>query len=413
MRLIYLFSIHLYYGIARLLACFQPKAKLFIEGRKNLLEKIHQTIEPGIRPIWFHFASLGEFEQGRAVMEQIREEYPSYKIVVTFFSPSGYEARKNTPLADYVFYLPMDTPYNAKRFLATVNPHIAIFTKYEYWYYYFKELKEQDVPLYIISAIYRKDQVFFKPWGGFFRGILKNVSYFFVQNDESLQLLKSIGFKNAGKSGDTRFDRVHALVAAHQEVENLKVFSLYRPTIVAGSTWLADEKYLQRLLAASSDWKLIIAPHEVHEKRLDELSKLFPEALFLAEVDKSQAADLLARQVLIVDTIGMLSSLYYYGHITYLGGGFGAGIHNTLEAATYGKPVIFGPKYYKFQEAIDLIECGAAFSFSTFEELQEIFKNLQNEEKLAYASEQARTYVRQHVGATRIIMKYLRSQHLL
>lgn len=413
MRLLYSLGIHLYGLLLRLIAPFHPKAKLWVDGRKDWYARINQTVETSQNHIWFHFASLGEFEQGRAVLEGIKKDYPLKKIVITFYSPSGYEVRKNTNLADYVFYLPEDTAKNAKQFIDLIHPEFVVFTKYEYWHYYFSELKNRDIPLFMISAIFRPNQIFFQPYGGFFREILTSVTYFFLQNEESVHLLKEHGFRNVGLTGDTRFDRVVELPKQQKSITEVNQFVGTSPVLVAGSTWLEDEKLLKDLMLQFPDWKLILAPHEIHEARIDAILLLFPDALRFSNFAQHTCQKVMDARVLIIDNIGMLSSLYGYGNISYIGGGFGVGIHNTLEAATYGIPVIFGPKYHKFQEAKDLIEQGAGFSIQDAEKLHLIFTCLQDQTKRDYAGQQAKCYVQQHAGATAIIMKYLRTKKLL
>ena len=413
MRFLYDLGILIYGLLLRVFALFNAKAKLLLIGRKDLLQRIEQTVEKDQEYIWFHYASLGEFEQGRAVMEQVKISHPNEKIIVTFFSPSGYEIRKNTALADYVFYLPADTRRNARRFLDLINPKFAIFTKYEYWYHYFKELNNRNIRLLMISAIFREDQVFFKQYGGFFRSILKNVSFFFTQNNESVHMLKWIGITNAGLAGDTRFDRVVELPKQHKDIPEVQRFVGKDSVLVAGSTWQPDELLLKDLLDKNKDLKAIIAPHEIHQEHINQILKLFPHALLFSKFNTYTDQQIAASRQLIIDNIGMLSSLYYYGRIAYIGGGFGAGIHNTLEAATYGMPVIFGPKYEKFQEAIDLLELGAGFSIANEKELNEVYQALSNSEKLLKASLAAKNYVQQRSGATQIIMKYLETEKLL
>ena len=413
MRFLYDLGISIYSLLIWILAPFNAKAKLLFNGRKRLMKQIEQTVEQGQEYIWFHFASLGEFEQGRSVMEQIKQRFPSEKIIVTFFSPSGYEIRKNTPLADYVFYLPADTSKNARKFLDILNPKFAVFTKYEYWYHYFNELNKRNIRLLMISAIFREDQIFFKQYGGFFRSILKKVSYFFTQNNESVNMLKWIGITKAGLAGDTRFDRVVELPKQHKEILPALHFSKDSNVLVAGSTWPEDEILLKELLEKHKDLKAIIAPHEIHDDHINALQKMFPNAMLFSKYDTYTDQQKTVSRELIIDNIGMLSSLYHYGRIAYIGGGFGAGIHNTLEAATYGMPVIFGPKYEKFQEAIDLLELGAGFSISKYPELEEVFTALQQSDKLLKSSLAAKNYVQQRSGATQIIMKYLETEKLL
>ena len=373
---IYNIGIRIYGFLLHIAAIFNPKAKLFINGRKNIWLQIASKTNPNDNPIWFHFASLGEFEQGRPVLEALKNQKPQKKIIVTFFSPSGYEIRKNYALAD-VFYLPLDTHKNAERFIKLVNPQQAIFTKYEFWFHYFNELHKKQIPLYLISGIFRPNQTFFKWYGGFYRNMLHYISHFFVQNEESVSLLKSIGIRKVSLSGDTRFDRVYENA---QHPKKLPLIEHYANT--------------------NKDIKFIIAPHEIGEAHIQEIEALFPEAIkfsaFSSQLTQASA------QILIIDNIGMLSSLYQYGKLAYIGGGFGAGIHNTLEAAAFGLPVIFGPKYDKFQEAKDLIAIDAAKSISSEDELKIAFDNFKANEKSSAA---AKKYVEQKKGATEMIIK--------
>ncbi|MFA6275758.1 MAG: glycosyltransferase N-terminal domain-containing protein [Pedobacter sp.] len=409
---IYTIGIVIYGLVLRLASLFNAKAKLFVAGRKNIFQKIQQKINSNDNPIWFHFASLGEFEQGRPVLEKLKANDPSQKIVVTFFSPSGYEIRKNYALAD-VFYLPLDTSSNAKKFINSINPKFAVFTKYEFWYHYFNELHEKQIPLYLISGIFRPNQVFFKWYGSFYRGILKLVTHFFVQNEESVSLLKSIGINHVSLSGDTRFDRVYENALQPKKLSEIENFLGNSPTFIAGSTWPEDEKLLVSLIEKYPDWKFIIAPHEIGQSHIEEIESLFPKAIKFSNLNimiseihdiSPEAAYTLdsSHKILIIDNIGLLSSLYQYAKVAYIGGGFGAGIHNTLEAAAFGLPVIFGPKYDKFQEAKDLITIGAAKSVTTSNELIRAFEFFKSNEM---ASADAKKYVEQKKGATEMIVK--------
>lgn len=397
---LYNIGISFYGRMVQVVSKFNTKADLFIKGRKGIFERIEKAIDPSKSNIWFHFASLGEFEQGRPVLEKIKEIHPEKNIVITFFSPSGYEIRKNYTLAAGVFYLPLDTPANAKRLVEAINPEMAIFTKYEYWYHYFKALHERRIPLYMISSIFRPDQAFFKSYGGFQRKILSYVNHFFVQNEESVQLLKSIGLSNAALSGDTRFDRVAENAANPKANELVARFCGKQPVFIAGSTWPADERLIAGLATRASEWKFIIAPHEIDAGHIQEIQKLFPEAVKYSSL-KEQYTD---AQVLIIDNIGLLSSLYQYGHVAYIGGGFGVGIHNTLEAAAFGIPVIFGPKYDKFQEAKDLISIGAAISIADETGLQQAFNTFKEPTE---AGNIAGKYVQDKTGSTRQILEHI------
>lgn len=398
---IYNIGIAFYALLLKFAAFFNQKAKLFTSGRENIFKKIAQKINPNDSPIWFHFASLGEFEQGRPVLEAIKIEQPQQKIIVTFFSPSGYEIRKNYALAD-VFYLPLDTASNAEKFIDLVNPKQAIFTKYEFWYHYFKTLNDRKIPLYLISGIFRPNQAFFKWYGGFYRNILKNVSHFFVQNNDSITLLNSIGITAISLSGDTRFDSVYENAGNPKKIELIEKFCGNSNVFIAGSTWLPDEKLLVSLIEKHPDWRIIIAPHEVDEQRINEIEKLFPTATKFSSLNTQYA--IRNTNILIIDNIGMLSSLYQYAKVAYIGGGFGAGIHNTLEAAAFGLPVIFGPKYDKFQEAKDLIAIGAAKSISNAEELIFAFEYFNTNTE---ASVDAKKYVNDKKGATKMILKLI------
>ena len=393
MLLLYNAGLTLYYLAICIASFFNSKARLWINGRKVTVT--HSSS----KSIWFHFASLGEFEQGRPVLEQMRLLHPSAKIVITFFSPSGYEIRKSTPLADEVYYLPLDTAKNAREFIAAINPTMAIFTKYEYWYHFFNELKQKAIPLYIISGIFRPGQVFFTWYGGLHRKMLTFVSHFFVQDEQSKLLLNNIGITNVTISGDTRFDRVWANVQQPKQLPDIENFINGQKTFIAGSTWPEDEKLVAEVVKTYPDWKFIIAPHEISEDKINKLIDLLPQG---SVVRYSQLITQNAQhQTLIIDNIGMLSSLYQYVHVAYIGGGFGAGIHNTLEAAAFGLPVIFGPNYSKFKEAKDIISIKAGFSISNVDELKSAVDTLINDEQFyAYASKQIKLYVEKHTGAT-------------
>lgn len=420
MWVLYLAGIKIYGLIIRILSLFNDKARKWAQGRRRLLQRIAGEVDTSKPSIWFHFASLGEFEQGRSVLEAMRACRPDLIFVITFYSPSGYEIRKNTPLADHVYYLPEDTPGNARRFIQLIHPKLAIFTKYEYWPFFFRELATQNVPLYLISAIFRPNQVFFKGYGGFFRSTLRKVTHFFTQNEESQRLLAGLGINEVTVTGDTRFDRVVELPQTHRPIPEVEAIVDSHPILVAGSTWPADEELLVHVQRKFPEWKIIIAPHEIHEEHLRAIEKLFPEAIrfskLKAQISTEGSIDAdknrydinhLKAQILLIDNIGMLSSLYAYGHIAYIGGGFGVGIHNTLEAATYGIPVIFGPNYHNFQEAKDLVARGAGFSIQNTDELITVFGQLTNEQTRNAVGALAGQYVKQQAGATAAIMRYL------
>jgi 3-deoxy-D-manno-octulosonic-acid transferase len=400
MLLLYNVGIKLYFLLIRLASFFNTKAKLWIKGRKN------SALIRYPESIWFHFASLGEFEQGRPVLEQMRSLNPGVKIVITFFSPSGYEVRKKTPLADAVYYLPLDTRKNAIEFIETINPRMAIFTKYEYWYHFFNELHQRGIPLYIISGIFRPGQIFFKWYGGLHRCILGFVTCFFVQDDNSKLLLQNIGFDNAMVSGDTRFDRVWTNAQQPNHIPAVESFKNGKAIFIAGSTWPADEKLISALARMYPQWKFIFAPHEISEDKINALIDLLPanSAIRFSQIAAS-APHISTYQTMIIDNVGMLSSLYQYGQIAFIGGGFGAGIHNTLEAAAFGLPVIFGPNYSKFKEAHDLVALKAGFSISDETGLKAIVHKLIDDKTFYTESvEKIRTYVKEHIGATKIII---------
>jgi 3-deoxy-D-manno-octulosonic-acid transferase len=413
MYFLYSTGIRLYVLIIRLAALFRPKAGLWVKGRKNIFERIERTLKdagvnPAIHPVaWFHCASLGEFEQGRPVIEAYRKQFPAHKIFLTFFSPSGYEVRKAYTGADFIFYLPADTNRQARKFLALVKPGVAIFVKYEFWFNYLNQLRKTGVPTFVISANFRPTQHFFKWYGEWPRTALGKLDHIFVQNESSKELLSFIGINNVTVSGDTRFDRVLDIASQSKSFPLVETFAKDGPVIVAGSTWPTDEDLIFRMMERSAiKFKLIIAPHETHPKRIDALmQKTGSKAVRYSEATEDNVA---GANILIIDGIGMLSSLYRYATLAYIGGGFGVGIHNTLEAATFGKPVIFGPNFHKFQEALDLIEIGSAFSIKNAEELDSAIQNLLGDAVvLKNASLRAGEYVKARAGATRLIMRRL------
>ena len=381
------------------------KAKLWKEGRRDILNRMAKSIDPNDDIVWVHCASLGEFEQGRPIIEQIRKVDPSKKILLTFFSPSGYEIRKNYDGADYIFYLPVDRKRNVKRFMDIVNPKAAIFIKYEFWFNYLDELGKRNIPTYVVSAIFRPKSVFFRPWGGAWRKALKNFTTIFVQNEESKELLKSIGHNNVLVAGDTRFDRVAAIAKMARHIPIVEKFRGDERLFVAGSTWGPDEEILLELINDNPTIRFVIAPHEMDEGRIKHIiDHAKGGAKRYTESDEN--TDFSNTQVLILDTVGILSAVYGYATWSYIGGGFGVGIHNTLEAATFGLPIAFGPKYKKFQEACDMIELHAATSVKSAKELKEWFEPLRdNEENLAAASHAAKGYAEHNCGATALVVK--------
>ena len=405
MRLLYDLGILLMNAGLRMAAPFNPKARLWVRGRKDIFRRMAEVVGPDDEVAWLHAASLGEFEQGRPVIEALREACPRYKILLTFFSPSGYEVRKNYAGADWVFYLPADTPRNVRRFLRIFRPKVAVFVKYEFWINYLLAMRKEGMRLYLISSIFRRGQIFFRPYGGLFRRALGAFSHIFVQNDESRALLGRIGVRCVSVTGDTRFDRVAEIAAAAKHIDIIDRFKGDKRLFVAGSTWTPDEELLIRLINDNPDVKFIVAPHEMDEGRM---ARLAAEAkggtLRYTQCTPHTAYG--SKQLLILDTVGILASVYGYATWSYIGGGFGVGIHNTLEAATFGLPVAFGPNYAKFKEARDLVTLGAARPVKNYDELRTWFIPLRdNEDFLQKTSRIAKDYTTRHQGATNIIVK--------
>ncbi len=394
------------YGVAILLAApFNAKARLLSKGRRRVWSQLQQYIN-NTPCIWVHAASLGEFEQGRPLIEAIRSRYPDRKIVLTFFSPSGYEVRKNYALADLVCYLPADSFLRARWFINMLNPEMVFFVKYEFWYFYLMELKRKKIPVYGVSMIFRPEQMFFKWYGGWFRRMLDSFTHFYLQDQVSADLLKDNGYTNYTVAGDTRFDRVAKIAASSGEDSVSKRFAQGARVIVAGSSWEPDDALLTAFMnQAPTDVKLILVPHEIGNDHIRQIEEQLNIPHFLY---KNAPDDLENYRVMVVNTIGLLSSIYKYGQIAYIGGGFGKGIHNTLEAATYGIPVLWGPNYRKFKEARDLIECGAGFVIADASSLNRQLNALLEDETLRRSSgDRAKQYVAGMCGATDQIMSDL------
>lgn len=416
LNLFYNFSIHAYSFIINILAPFNSKAKFWIEGRKSIFEKLKLAIgerDSSQKIAWFHCASLGEFEQGRPVIEAFRAKYPAYKILVTFFSPSGYEIRKNYASADYIFYLPADTPANAKKIIEIVKPSIAFFVKYEFWRNYLNQLEKHKIPVISFSTIFRPNQLFFKSYGGFYREVLTKFEHILVQNHESFDLLKSIDIQQITLAGDTRFDRVKQIIDAKKDIPIAKDFKANRQIFMVGSAWQTDMEVLIpliNLLKNDSKLTFVIAPHEIHQEEINAWQKqIESKSICFSEVKPD--TQLTDYQVLIIDNIGMLSSLYQYADFAFIGGSFGKGLHNILEAATFGMPIFFGNKaYHKFQEAVDLVKLGGAFAVSSTDNLTEIMNNLRsNEAKKRETNKISQNYVLQNIGATEKVMTVIAS----
>jgi len=412
MMILYNTTVFLSLAGARIVARFNPKVKRWMQGRCRIFERLRQAIPEGERIFWIHCASLGEFEQGRPLIEAVRAERPEYKILLTFFSSSGYEIRKNYPGADYIFYLPADTPRNVRRFLEIVRPEIAVFVKYEFWLNYLRQLGRSSCRTFIISAIFRSDSPFFKWYGGAFRKALACFERIFVQNTDSELLLDSIGISATSIVGDTRFDRVAAIAAAAKPLPVVERFAAGQPLFVAGSTWPPDEEILLELIAAHPDVRFVIAPHEIARNRIESLRNQLPRpsALYTESAPESDFSD---TQVLFLDTMGMLSSAYRYARYAYIGGGFGAGIHNILEAAVFGVPLAFGPNHRRFRKALELIALGAAQGISSFAELDAWFTAFESDSaSCEQTGSRAARYISDHKGATGKIMKYIFGQQV-
>ncbi len=419
MKLFYQIFLWAYPFAASILAFFNEKAKKWVKGRKGIFPSIEQAIQGNTAPIiWMHCASLGEFEQGRPLIESFKKQYPNYFILLSFFSPSGYEVRKNYEGVNHVCYLPMDGPMNAKKFYDIVNPSLVLFVKYEFWYYYSLEASKRKIPMLLVSGIFRPSQIFFQFYGEFYRKLLSHFTHLFVQEESSFDLLKGIGLESKSSiSGDTRFDRVISIVQDFESIEAIANFSKDRKVLVAGSTWAEDDEELNHFLHANPQVFAIIAPHEIIAERLEECLKWYPNAMlystyldfFLAGKAPSHV------QVLIINNYGMLTRLYNYGTICLVGGGFGGdGVHNVLEAAVYGKPVLIGPIYDKYLEAVALVENGGCISVENALELEaELVTLLEDASAYQEASVAAKNYVYAKAGATKTILDYIQANRLL
>ena len=413
--------------LLKVVALFNPKMKLFVAGRKSVFQTLAAKIQPSDAVFWFHAASLGEYEQGLPVIEAIKKQFPNRKIIITFFSPSGYEVRKNNTVADVTVYLPLDTKSNAKQFIKLVHPEMVFFIKYEYWPNYLSELKKQQIKTYLISGILRENQAFFKWYGGFYRNALQTFDYFFVQNESSKKLLQNIGFNNVTVSGDTRFDRVVSILERDNSLDFIEEFKDNTTTIVIGSSWPKDEILLVNYINQSADdVKFIIAPHNIKSKQIQELKKsIAKKTILFSEKDtlltqgertdgskQAQHKKIADFQVFIIDTIGILTKVYSYADITYVGGGFGnPGVHNILETATFGLPVVVGPNYSHFAEATALVNMKGCISIKSQTELNEVFDLLlHNEDERLEKGHICSTFVQMNKGATSKIMHYISNE---
>ncbi|MES2812819.1 MAG: glycosyltransferase N-terminal domain-containing protein [Bacteroidota bacterium] len=408
MFFLYNLVVHLAEFLIKIVALFSPKIKLFVEGRKNVFSILKDKINTTDKTIWFHAASLGEYEQGLPVMEKIKEKFPTHKIVLTFFSPSGYEVRKNNSAADVTVYLPLDTRYNAQKFITLVHPEKVFFIKYEYWPNYLNELKKKNIDTYLISGVFRKKQSFFKWYGGFYRNALKSFNYFFVQNDSSKKLLQSIGFHNAKVSGDTRFDRVVSILERDNSLNFIEEFKNNTTTIVIGSSWPKDEELLVNYINQTSQAvKFIIAPHNIKQDQITNLRNQItkPYVLFSEKENKN----LSEFDVFIIDTIGILTKIYSYADIAYVGGGFGnPGVHNILEPATFGVPIVIGANYSHFAEATALVHQEGCLSICNQSKLNQAFDLLlQNPDERFEKGHICSTFVQMNKGATEKILTHI------
>lgn len=424
MKILYSLAIRLYSGAIALASFFgNKKAKLWWKGRKNQWDKL-KSLDKNDEWIWFHVSSLGEFEQGLPVIESMKKKFPHYKILLTFFSPSGYEIRKNFQLADKVAYMPSDTSANAKKLLKNFNIKMAFFVKYDFWFNYMRELKNNDIPLYYISALLHHDHYFFKFYASWFRKQLFNVTHFFVQNDDTAKLLKSIGIKDVTVTGDTRFDRVYDIAKQSKSFPEIEDFIAERKCIIAGSSWQTDEKFLIPFSKnMPDDYCMIIAPHDVSDSHIKQITSQYESQQFMVyshrQSANSQSSTAKVQQskcngqqptILIIDTIGILKQIYKYARFAYVGGGFMSSIHNTQEALVFGCPVVVGPKYHKFVEAVDLVEKGGMFSVANQQELDETFEKLMNDDAFYNkASGICQDYIQLSIGATEKIMSLVRN----
>lgn len=425
MLFIYNFIVQLASQLLKLVAVFSPKIKLFVAGRKSVFQTLTAKIIPSDKTIWFHAASLGEYEQGIPVIEKTKAHFPNHKIVISFFSPSGFEVRKNNSLADATVYLPLDTKANAKKFINALHPEMVFFIKYEFWPNYLNELHKQQIPTYLISGIFRENQAFFKWYGGFYRKALQTFDYFFVQNESSKNLIQKLGFTNVKISGDTRFDRVVSILERDNSLDFIKEFKDNKTTVVIGSSWPKDEELLINFInQTDKNVKFIIAPHNIKQEQISNLkSQISKKTLLFSEyndvrtnrdennVRTGRYLSLREYEIFIIDTIGILTKIYSYADMAYVGGGFGnPGVHNILEPATFGIPIIIGPNYSHFAEATALVNLGGCISISNQKELDETFDLLlQNEDERHEKGHICHSFVQMNKGATESIINHIQT----
>ncbi|MDA3819369.1 MAG: 3-deoxy-D-manno-octulosonic acid transferase [Candidatus Delongbacteria bacterium] len=413
-KFLYTTGIYVYWLVIRISSVCNPKANDFIRGRKAWLQQLKNiTSKDKAKWIWVHCSSLGEFEQGKPVIDKIKQNYPDYSILLSFFSPSGYNARKNYSSVDAVVYMPMDVPKNAKQFVETLNPEFALFIKYEFWYHHLRQLKQKNIPVFLISATFRQSQVFFKWYGNFFRTMLDFYDAVFLQDQHSQQLVNNISDTETQVCGDTRFDRVKEIAQKPFQNDLLDAFVNNQYNImIAGSTWPADEKLIADCMDKCTGVKLVLVPHEVDNKHIAQISELFNKwKLSFYNTGTTEEAE--NADVLVVDTIGILSNIYRYGHFAFVGGGFGKGIHNILEPASYHLPVVFGPKFHRFIEARELIRTGAAFSVNSSEELCHVIQKCSHEKFRDQCEKSMSQYLHKKSGATIKICRALQKFDVL
>jgi len=391
---------------------FNEKVRKMWRGERDAFRVLREKTDPNAHYVWVHAASLGEFEQGRPLIEEIRRKRPDLKILLTFFSPSGYEVRKNYEGADIICYLPLDTITNARRFLRTIRPEVAFFIKYEFWYNYLHILKHRGIPVYSVSSIFRENQVFFKWYGRQYGHVLKCFTHFFVQNEISKRLLAQLGLNNTTITGDTRFDRVLQIKEAAKQLPIVESFCQQTSTgtpqskvFVAGSSWQPDEDIFIRYFNQHKDWKLIIAPHVIGEDHLQQIEKLLAGRKVVRYTEAQKGQSVADADVLIINCFGLLSSIYHYGHVTYVGGGFGVGIHNVLEAAVWNVPVVIGPNNKKFQEAQELLAAGGCHEIGSYEDFERLMNRFDSDaDYLSESGRQAGNYVKTKAGATQAVL---------
>ena len=406
--MMYNIVIFLYLCGVAILSLFNEKVRKMWRGERQAIRTIKEKIDPNAQYVWFHAASLGEFEQGRPLMEQLRREHPEYKILLTFFSPSGYEVRKNYEGADIICYLPLDTILNARRFLRTIRPVMAFFIKYEFWYNYLHILRHRGVPVYSVSSIFRPGQVFFRWYGKQYSRVLKCFTHFFVQNEVSRELLSTIGIDNVTVVGDTRFDRVLQIKEAAKQLPVVEQFKGNSKCFIAGSSWQPDEEIFIPWLNEHKDWKVVIAPHVIGEDHLQQIEKML-EGRKVVRYTEATEENVKGAEVLIVNCFGLLSSIYHYADVTYVGGGFGVGIHNTLEAAVWDVPVFFGPNNQRFQEAQGLKNCGGGLEIANANDFLRYMKGFEEHpELMKELGEKAGQYVASLAGATQKVLSFVK-----